>query len=55
MEKDTQDEVAIHTAHLKAPREGRKSAVLFFNGTFTPIHKGQLKILHKIIKIILRH
>lgn len=40
MEKNTHDEVHIHTAHLRAPREGRKSAVLFFNGTFTPIHKG---------------
>jgi len=30
----------IYTGHLRAPREGRKGVVLFFNGTFTPIHKG---------------
>jgi nicotinate (nicotinamide) nucleotide adenylyltransferase len=52
MEKDTQDEVAIHTAHLKAPREGRKSAVLFFNGTFTPIHKGHVDVLTTAKKYI---
>ncbi len=44
MEKETQDEAAIYTAHLRAPKEGRKGAVLFFNGTFTPIHKGKQEV-----------